>query len=235
MDNDALARVLAITSLFFAILYKRVGPTGPTGPTGPVGPGGGPTGPTGPSGPVGPTGPSGAQGPTGPTGPAATVYTTTYGSAISTSPAGAYASPPVGQTLTVGVAANVAHDTIDLSTAGINIVTGANCYFEVLSAGVYKFMPSLQVAGTGNGSVVVWLKVNGNNVPNTATFMAVKNNEEHVFTTEFLLSLAANDKVQVWAMAQDANCIIRVVSAGGVAPNNYPLVPGVISNMIRIA
>jgi hypothetical protein len=39
MDSDNVARLIALTGLLFAILYKRTGPEGPQGATGPQGPG----------------------------------------------------------------------------------------------------------------------------------------------------------------------------------------------------
>lgn len=134
------------------------------------------------------------------------------------------------QLLTAGTAALVAHDTVPF-TYDILISGGT---FTVLSGGVYKIIPSIQFLGQGNGTVTIWLKVNGSNIANTSTLTAFKNNDEGVITCEYLLELNAQDSVQVWALAVGANCLINYIAGSGTAPNAYPAAPGVITNMYRI-
>jgi hypothetical protein len=96
-------------------------------------------------------------------------------------------------------------------------------------------MPSLQVTGNHNGNIHVWIKVNDLNVPNTATYMTFKNGERHVLTTEILLELNANDKVQVWTQASITGpAVIEYIPAGGTETNTYPAGPGIITNMYKI-
>lgn len=138
------------------------------------------------------------------------------------------------QTLTAGTAANIAHDTVPFAYGGITVVTGTNGYFQVPTAGVYKIIPSVQYLTAGNGTLTVWIKVNGTNVSNSATFLNTTNNNQGVFTTEFLLELNANDQVQIWGLATGFNCIVTYLAAGGSGANAYPAAPGVITNMYRI-
>jgi hypothetical protein len=137
------------------------------------------------------------------------------------------------QSLVAGTAANVAHDTVPFSY-GITVTTGANSYFQVPTAGVYKIIPSLQILGAGNGRVTIWIKVNGVTVPDSATLTLFKNGEESVVTCEYLLELAANAQVQVWAITASANANIEYHAAGGSGNNAYPAAPGVITNLYRI-
>lgn len=137
------------------------------------------------------------------------------------------------QTLTAGTAANIAHDTVPFSY-DIQVVTGASGYFKVLATGIYKIIPSIQYLSAGNGSMTFWIKVNGSNVLDTSTFTLTKNNEEGIVTTEYLLSLNANDQVQIWGLAGSANCSINYIAGGGTGANAYPAAPGVITNMYRI-
>jgi len=138
------------------------------------------------------------------------------------------------QTMVAGTAANIAHDTVPFAYGGITVVTGANGYFQVPTAGVYKFIPSIQYKSAGNGKFTVWIKVNGNNVSNTATLLDAPNNTQGVFTTEFLLELNANDQVQFWGLATSFNLDITYIPAGGSGANSYPAAPGSIVNVYRI-
>ena len=99
---------------------------------------------------------------------------------------------------------------------------------------IYKIIPSLQITGSNNGNVHIWVKVNGTNVSNTTTYMTFKNGERHVLTTEILLELIANDQVQIWAQASVSGGVIEYFAAGGTAPNNYPAAPGIITNMYKL-
>jgi hypothetical protein len=172
---------------------------------------------TGDTGPTGNTGPTGSTGPTGPSSTAicATAYSTS------------------SQSFTGGTSANVKHDVFDFAY-GITGAIGATGYFQVPSAGVYKIIPSLQLNAAGNGNIHVWLKVNDQNVANTTTYLTFKNNEKQVFTTEILLELEANDKVQVWAQSSVTGGVIEFISASGTAPDNYPAAPGIITNMYKL-
>jgi hypothetical protein len=186
---------------------------------------------------IGPTGTQGSSGyslvaqelqanGSGPTGPAyqlAPGLTTQCASAVST----------IDQTISNGVAAIVQHDTVDFSY-GITVTTGSSGKFKVATAGVYKVLPSVQYKGNANGSITIWLKVNGSNAANTGTLTTVKNGEEGVITCEYLLNLAAGDEVQVWSLAQGHDSVINYIAGGGSGSNAYPASPGVITNMYRI-
>lgn len=137
------------------------------------------------------------------------------------------------QVLTAGTVAIVRHDVADFSY-GIMTTTGADSRFTVPTTGVYKIIPSLQCLGGGNGTLTIFLRVNGANVENTATRTAFKQNDETVITCEYLLELNISDFVQVCALAQSANCTIDYIEGDGIAPNTYPAAPGVITNMYRI-
>lgn len=139
----------------------------------------------------------------------------------------------LSQTLFIGTAANIAHDTVPFSY-GITTVTGANGYFQVPTTGIYKIIPSIQYLSAGNGTLTVWIKVNGNNLSNSATFLHTTNNNQGVFTTEYLLELNAGDQVQVWGLATLHDCVVRYLAAGGSGANAYPAAPGIITNMYRI-
>lgn len=137
------------------------------------------------------------------------------------------------QSLTAGTAALVRHDVVPFSY-GIVTTTGASGSFVVPTSGVYKFIPSLQCLGAGNGTITIWMKVNGTSVANTATRTHFKQNDEIVITCEYLLELNGGDSVAVWALAQSANCTIDYIAGDGTPPDTYPAAPGVITNVYRI-
>ena len=139
----------------------------------------------------------------------------------------------VDQTLTAGSAVNIGHDTVTLAY-GITATTGSNFSFRVPATGVYKIIPSFQYLAEGNGNLTIWIKVNGVNVPNSTTFTLMKNNEEGVVTTEYLLELVAGDQIQIWALAGVATTIVNYVAAGGSGADAYPAAPGIITNIYRI-
>ena len=140
----------------------------------------------------------------------------------------------VDQTLAHGTVAVVAHDTVPFSY-GITVTTGANAKFTVPATGVYKIIPSLQYVGNnGNAALTIWLRVNGTNVADTSTYTVVKNGEEGVIVTEYLLEMNAGDNVQVCALATTQNVVVNHIAAGGSGANAYPAAPGIITNMYRI-
>jgi hypothetical protein len=128
---------------------------------------------------------------------------------------------------------NIRHDVADFQY-GITVHTGDTGDFEVPSAGVYKVIPSLQITAAGNGHIHVWIKVDGVNVPNSATYMSFKTGDHDVLTTEILLELNANQKVQVWAQASTNAATIDYIAGGGTGPNDYPAAPGVITNIYKL-
>jgi len=156
----------------------------------------------------------------------------TSGSGVTGTTATAFSTST--QTLVAGTAANIAHDTVGFAYGGATVVTGANGYFQVPTAGVYKFIPSIQFKAAGNGKATFWIKVNGANVANTATLLDAPNNSQGVFTTEILLELNANDQVQIWGLATSFNMDVTYLAAGGSGANAYPAAPGIITNMYRI-
>jgi hypothetical protein len=56
-----------------------------------------------------------------------------------------------------------------------------------------------------------------------------------VYTTEVLLQLVANDRVQIWAQPNtDGVRIDYIAGAGGTGTNAYPDAPGIITNMYKL-
>ena len=64
--------------------------------------------------------------------------------------------------------------------------------------------------------------------------MTFRNGDKHVFTTEILLELSPNARVQVWTQASVSGAVIEYIPAGGTGINAYPAAPGIITNMYKI-
>lgn len=107
----------------------------------------------------------------------------------------------------------IADNLVDISLAyfeggygnGVSVVdpgTGFKTNITVASAGVYAFGFSPQLfkaAGGGDAEVSFWLRKNGTDVPETASFVHARNNQFVLPFVEIVLPLNAGDNV-AWAM-----------------------------------
>jgi hypothetical protein len=97
----------------------------------------------------------------------------------------------------------------------------------VNNTGVYNFQFSAQLDKTGGSasSVFIWPRINGVNVPNSATKIVIDGpNAEVVPAWNFVLVVAAGDYFELaWESSDTA-----VVIAAAAAASNYPAIPSVI-------
>jgi len=201
--------------------------TGPTGPTGPTGA----TGLTGPTGPTGPTGSTGAIGPTGPTGP-----TGATGLTGSTGPTGPTGATGAGGTLgyygafyseddQTAAATNTAYAmTLDVTSeaSGVSIVSNSRITFAY--AGTYNVQFSAQfhnTGGSGSGNTVnIWLSKNGTNVVESDTRLTVPSNAPYVVAAwNWVISLAANDYLEIIWSTDNTAIQMEAEPAGGIHPS----------------
>jgi hypothetical protein len=98
---------------------------------------------------------------------------------------------------------------------------------RVTMAGVYNFQFSAQLDHTGGGNVdfFIWFRVNGTNIPNSATKVVVAGpNDETVASWNYLTSMAAGDYFElVWS---SPNTGARILAEPAAAP--VPAIPSVI-------
>ena len=93
--------------------------------------------------------------------------------------------------------------------------------------GIYNIQFSAQLDKTGGGAsaVYIWIRVNGVNVPNSATKMVIDGpNNEVVAAWNWMLILKAGDYFELAWQAADTNVILAAVAASG----NIPEIPSVI-------
>jgi hypothetical protein len=97
----------------------------------------------------------------------------------------------------------------------------------VTNTGVYNFQFSAQLDKTGGSAsaVYIWPRVNGVNLPNSATKIVIDGpNSEVVAAWNFVLVLQANDYFELAWQSSDTDVVIREEAASG----NVPEIPSII-------
>lgn len=124
------------------------------------------------------------------------------------------------------------YDTKDCTSIGLNALI-PTAFIQVDYKGVYKILSSVQCNRTigGNSEMDMYLVVNGNAVPNTASKLLINANEESVMTIEWFVDLNANDTLNIELYSNNAGN-----EALAVLPNPpVPAIPSVITTILRIA
>lgn len=130
----------------------------------------------------------------------------------------------------------ITYDTTEYATSGVSVVN--NSEIKVTKTGVYKFSYSVQLdkSGGGNSICEIWIRINGNNVPRSASQCVVAGQTGETFPfCEYILPLNANDSVEVIFMSADATMAVTFFPASGTAPNDVPVTPSIIANIIQIS
>ena len=97
----------------------------------------------------------------------------------------------------------------------------------VANTGVYNFQFSAQLDKTGGSAsaVYIWPRVNGVNLPDSATKIVIDGpNSEIVAAWNFVLVLKAGDYFELAWESSDTNVVIPYVAASG----NIPAIPSII-------
>lgn len=123
----------------------------------------------------------------------------------------------------------------NLSYSGSEIIT--------VGAGVYEFIPSIQIKRITGGTATtadVWVRVNGNNVPDSAIQVAVPGGttNESFLCFSILLTLNAGDRVEVVFATPDWTATVaEYFAAQTVPPSIYarPAIPSIITTVKQLA
>ena len=97
----------------------------------------------------------------------------------------------------------------------------------VADRGIYNFQFSAQLDKTGGSAsaVYIWPRINGVNVPNSASKVVIDGpNSEIIAAWNFVLVLNANDYFELAWQSSDTNVVISEEAASG----NVPEIPSVI-------
>ena len=97
----------------------------------------------------------------------------------------------------------------------------------VTDSGVYNFQFSAQIdkVGGGKATAFIWPRVNGINIPDSATKVVIAGpNDEVVAAWNFVLVMGAGDYFELAWQSSDTDVILLAQSAA----SNYPGIPSVI-------
>jgi len=116
-------------------------------------------------------------------------------------------------------------------TNGIDLVIGSPSQIRVSKTGLYQVQFSIQFDKTGGGTsqVDVWLRVNGVDVPDSASQVVVAGtNGETIMTIPQFLNLNALDRIEVVFASTDAS--MEVASFPAItSPYIRPAIPSIIT------
>jgi hypothetical protein len=116
---------------------------------------------------------------------------------------------------------------------GVSIASGSR--ITVAHAGVYniQFSAQLDKTNSNNDLVNIWFAKNGTNVAQSNTQVTVLgNNGKYLASWNFVLTLAANDYVQIMAQSPDTH--MRIVASGTQTNPARPAVPSIIVTVTEV-
>lgn len=148
-------------------------------------------------------------------------------------PYGSFSSTQAQTVTGANVTTVMTYNNTDLASQIYN--NGSKIYVQ--ATGIYRVLSSVQFDTTSGGSqrVTYWYRKNGTNIDNTASTFTIANNGENVGTVEIMVSLLAGDYVELVMQSSDAGMTAAYSAPSGVAPNNIPAIPSIITVIQKIA
>jgi hypothetical protein len=139
------------------------------------------------------------------------------------------------QTNPVASAVNLmkVNSTYDSSETAFNVTRDTNKIY-VAETGVYNIAFSAQLDKTGGSAsdVYIWIRVNGINVPHSASKIVIDGpNSEIVAAWNWMLTLTAGDYFEIAWQSADTNVVLLEQAASG----NIPEIPSVIITVAWIS
>ena len=123
--------------------------------------------------------------------------------------------------------------TFNTTTENNNVSIQNGTQLTVAAAGTYNIQFSAQITKTDGGTddINVWFKKNGVNVDNSAfNITLVGNGTPQLAASNFVMTLAAGDYVEIWWWSADANA--ELLQEPAVAP--YPAIPSIIATVVPV-
>jgi hypothetical protein len=124
--------------------------------------------------------------------------------------------------------------TFDTSVIENSIYRGSTTSrIYVTNAGVYNFQFSAQLDNTSGGdhAIYIWFRVNGTDIPNSASQVRVRgNNGELLAAWNIFLTMAAGDYFELMYSVEDT--AVRILAQAAVSP--VPAIPSVILTVNQV-
>jgi len=147
-------------------------------------------------------------------------------------------SDTTDQTGNISAGTAITFDTVDVLDS---IILADNTKITVPSDGIYNLQFSIQFKNVDNAQhdATVWLKINGSDLPNSATQYTIPARKSaeifgyNVVSLTFMLDMDANDYVEIYWIPTDISITIESLPAS-VSPA-YPAIPSIISCMLQVA
>jgi len=147
-------------------------------------------------------------------------------------------SDTTDQTGNISAGTAITFDTVDVLDS---IILADDTKITVPSDGIYNLQFSIQFKNVDNAQhdAIVWLKINGSDLPNSATQYTIPARKSaeifgyNVASLTFMLDMDADDYVEIYWIPTDTNITIESLPAS-VSPA-YPAIPSIISCMLQVA
>lgn len=144
---------------------------------------------------------------------------------------GAFSDTTTQTIVSINTAYAMTFNTTDLAN-GVSVGSPTS-RLVVDEQGVYnvQFSAQLDKASGNTGTIHIWLRKNGTNVPNTASKVAIQGTAaETVAAWNFLIQLEPTNYVELMWSSDDADVILHAASATSV----YPAIPSVICTVTQV-
>jgi len=147
-------------------------------------------------------------------------------------------SDTTDQTGNISAGTAITFDTVDVLDS---IILADDTKITVPSDGIYNLQFSIQFKNVDNAQhdAIVWLKINGSDLPNSATQYTIPARKSaeifgyNVASLTFMLDMDADDYVEIYWIPTNTNITIESLPAS-VSPA-YPAIPSIISCMLQVA
>jgi hypothetical protein len=134
-------------------------------------------------------------------------------------------------TTTQSGSANVSSSFSFDNTAAINEITVSGSHINIPKTAWYNMQFSIQaVQGSGAADIAVWLKKDGVNVPNTATYVTIPSNHKSLISLNLWEQINSGSYVELAYQSDSPNTTYQYIASSG----NIPASPSVIMSVNQI-
>ena len=154
-----------------------------------------------------------------------------FGRAVPILHYGAFSDTTTQVVTSINSAIAMTFNTTDLAN-GVTVGSPTS-RLVVAEQGVYnvQFSAQLDKSSGSTGTIHIWLRKNGTNVPNTSSKVAIQGTAaETVAAWNFLVQLEPTNYVELMWSSDDANVVLHAASATSV----YPAIPSVICTVTQV-